>query len=611
MWFSLTTGSSRRSSNALARGGTRSFATCPLLLAGKPLSQAPNNMLRRSSWRWSPSANGISHRLRCSCTSSSRWRLYSSSPPSSHYCTSASASDDGGSSPVEQGEERPLHKADGATTVRVRYAPSPTGMMHLGGLRTALYNYLFARKHNGACILRLEDTDQTRQVEGALDNFLKIFDWVGLNFDEGPHVGGNYGPYIQSQRKHLYTKYANLLLENGGAYRCFCTPERLEQLRQNNKQAGEQSVYDRFCLRLPASQIQENLASGMAYTLRLRVPAGFTKFRDIVRRRVSFKNATIDDQVLIKSDGFPTYHLASVVDDHLMGITHVIRGEEWLTSTPKHLMLYKYFGWTPPQFAHIPLLLNPDKTKLSKRQGGASVEEYMEQLYLPEAIVNFVAMLGWSPGEGTQEVFTLPELIQQFSLERVHNSGAIVNKTKLIWFNGKHLRTRMEQNMPSILGTVRQILKAEVPDIDNFPEASIIDVLELFKDRLERLQDIVPEGLFFFKRPDLSTPEAVAIREKIWGSATTNIEDLLQVFMERLRSVDSEEGMQANNLALLIQEVSSNANQEPSTKTLLFHSLRFVLTGKDSGPSLAHTINILGKQETLDRLSLFLRQTKC
>src|SRR3990172_6093884 len=276
----------------------------------------------------------------------------------------------------------------------VRFAPSPTGFLHIGGLRTALYNYLFARNSNGKIILRIEDTDRKRFVEGAVDSLLETLDWVGLDFDEGPNVGGENGPYFQSQRLDIYKKYAEQLVRNGKAYYAFDTPERLKELREKQLKANEQTKYDKFALTLSVDEIQKKLADGEPYVVRLNVPSGeFVIVDDLIRGKVEFDTDIVDDQILIKSDGYPTYHLANVVDDYLMGVTHVIRGEEWLSSTPKHVLLYEFLIWEKPVFAHLPLLLNPDKSKLSKRQGDVAVEDYRTKGYLKEALINFVALL--------------------------------------------------------------------------------------------------------------------------------------------------------------------------------------------------------------------------
>ncbi|MEK7189941.1 MAG: glutamate--tRNA ligase, partial [Patescibacteria group bacterium] len=326
----------------------------------------------------------------------------------------------------------------------VRFAPSPTGFLHVGSLRTALYNFLFARQHNGDFILRLEDTDRARYVAGAAESLLKTLAAAGLDWDEGPMLSdkekGKFGPYVQSERMEIYKKYAAELVDKDRAYYCFCPAERLEKLRQTQQANKQPTMYDGLCCGLDRSSVAKNLKENKPHVIRLAVPKeGMTKFKDIIRGEVEFENKLIDDQVLVKSDGFPTYHLANVVDDHLMKITHVIRGDEWLSSTPKHIVLYDAFGWDAPRFAHIPLLLNPDKSKLSKRQGDVAVEDYLKKGYLPEVLINFMALLGWNPGT-EQEIFSLSKLIKAFDISKAQKAGAVFNLEKLDWMSGEYIK---------------------------------------------------------------------------------------------------------------------------------------------------------------------------
>jgi exopolysaccharide biosynthesis WecB/TagA/CpsF family protein len=314
--------------------------------------------------------------------------------------------------------------------VRTRFAPSPTGFLHIGGLRTALYNYLYAKQHKGKFILRIEDTDQERLVPNAQQQLIQTLKSFNLEFDEGPGIEGKYGPYIQSQRLHLYQEYVQKLLDSKAAYYCFCTTERLQELREMQEQVHQPSKYDRHCLQLNIKEIEEKIKNNEPHVVRLRIPEGHTSFNDLIRGEVSVDNQVLDDQIILKSDGYPTYHLANVVDDHLMKITHVIRGEEWIPSTPKHIILYQAFGWLPPEFSHLPLLLNADKSKLSKRQGDVAAEDYLQKGYLPEALLNFIALLGWNPGTD-DEIFSLSELTTKFTLEKVQKSGAVFNIQKL------------------------------------------------------------------------------------------------------------------------------------------------------------------------------------
>ncbi|MFC1848428.1 glutamate--tRNA ligase, partial [Chloroflexota bacterium] len=326
-------------------------------------------------------------------------------------------------------------------SIRVRFAPSPTGHPHIGNIRTALFNWLFARHHGGTFILRIEDTDQTRKVEGALESILESLRWLGLDWDEGPETGGDYGPYFQSERLGLYHKRFQQLLDSDHAYRCYCSTERLAQMRDEMAERKESvRSYDRRCRYLsPAERVQFE-SQGIAPVIRFKVPLeGQTTFHDLIKGDITFDNSELDDIVLLKSDGYPTYHLANIVDDHLMEISHVMRADEWLSSTPRHVLLYQALGWEPPQFAHLPMILGPDKAKLSKRHGATSIVEYRDQGYLPQAMMNFLAMLGWSLDDKT-EIFSAEELVQHFSIDRISKAPAVFNRDKLDWINGLYIR---------------------------------------------------------------------------------------------------------------------------------------------------------------------------
>ncbi|MCH7773967.1 MAG: glutamate--tRNA ligase, partial [Bacteroidetes bacterium] len=381
---------------------------------------------------------------------------------------------------------------------RVRFAPSPTGFLHIGGLRTALYNYLFAKNQNGKIILRIEDTDRKRFVEGAVENLLKTLEWAGIDFDEGPEIGGESEPYFQSQRLEIYKKYADDLISKGKAYYAFDTPERLQHLREQQQKLNQQTMYDKFALTLSQDEVGKKLENGETYVVRLNVqPNETVVVDDLIRGKVEFDTNIVDDQVLIKSDGFPTYHLANVVDDHLMGITHVIRGEEWLSSTPKHVLLYEYLGWEKPVFAHLPLLLNPDKSKLSKRQGDVAVEDYRNKGYLKEALINFVALLGWNPGD-EQEFFTMEELINKFSLERVHKAGAVFNIEKLNWLNAEHLRSKPNDELLLMLKDElsKSYYKDKVLDDDY-----LLLIIEAMKPRVSFVNEFITKCTYFYTEP--------------------------------------------------------------------------------------------------------------
>ncbi|MCK5032125.1 MAG: glutamate--tRNA ligase [Calditrichia bacterium] len=464
--------------------------------------------------------------------------------------------------------------------VRVRFAPSPTGFVHVGSLRTALYNYLFAKHNQGDFILRIEDTDQTRFVEGAVENLISTLKWSGLDYDEGPEKDGKYGPYFQSQRKEIYNSHIKYLLDNDNAYRCFCSAERLDQLRNEQVEKNIDPKYDGKCRKLNKNE-SEKKAEHESYVIRLKVPEqGETIVDDIIRGKVSFQNDLIDDQVLIKSDGYPTYHFANVVDDHLMQISHVIRGEEWLPSTPKHLILYKCFGWELPQFAHLPLLLNPDKSKLSKRQGDVAVEDYRIKGFLPQAMNNFVALLGWNKGDN-QEIFSMHELIEHFSLERVNKAGSVFNAEKLNWMNGMYLRNLPDseyleialEKMKSFGYDTGEILKNEAIALS-------------FKERITTVNDLKEKASIFFEE-GIKLYENEALE---WIKKPTS----QKVFSFMLKEL---ENISEVNLDVF-KKVMKNVQQQSGVKGQdLWMPVRAAMTGMISGPELPIVIEIFGKQK--------------
>ncbi len=472
------------------------------------------------------------------------------------------------------------------SAIRVRFAPSPTGFLHVGGLRTALYNYLFARKHNGTFILRIEDTDRSRYVEGAVDNLIQTLQWAGLDYDEGPGKGGNAGPYVQSERISVYEEHARRLIADGNAYYAFDTPEELEEMRKAQEQKGLNPKYDRRALRLSPDEVRAKREAGTPAVVRMKMPDSATAIaiEDLIRGRVEFLSDSIDDQVLLKSDGYPTYHLANVVDDHLMGITHVIRGEEWLSSTPKHVLLYRYFGWEVPAFAHLPLLLNPDKTKLSKRQGDVAVEDYRQKGYLKEALVNFVALLGWNPGDD-REIFSLQNLAQEFSLERVGKSGAVFNIEKLNWMNAQHLRAKPNEEL---LEMVRPHLAAA--GITTVDDGYVLRVIVLMRERVEKTEDFVRLGSYFFMDPEVYDEQA---RRKSWKQESGGL--MNQVAL-RLRTLETET---ADVVEAAVRGVAEENNVGAGK---LIHPLRLVLTGMGGGPGLFDIMALIGRKTCVRRI---------
>lgn len=479
--------------------------------------------------------------------------------------------------------------------VRVRFAPSPTGYLHVGGLRTALYNYLFAKHNGGKFILRIEDTDQSRKVEGAVENLIAALEWTGVHYDEGPNRDGNHGPYVQSERLKLYHQHATQLVERGKAYYCFCTSERLEEVRQKQTAAKLQPSYDRHCRDLPKDEAERRRAAGERHVVRMKVPlGGELTFEDIIRGTVTFSCSVLDDQVILKSDGFPTYHLAVVVDDYLMEITHVIRGEEWLSSTPKHVLLYQFFGWELPTFAHLPLLLNPDKSKLSKRQGDVAVEDYRAKGYLKEAIINFVAFLGWNPGD-EREIFSLDELVKEFSLERVGKSGAVFNIEKLNWLNAQHLRKKSDAE---VLAMVREYLAQSPLSNKHIDDAYLLQIISAMRERASFVKDFVEKSPYFFEPP---VEYDSAIVKKRWKQETPEqMRKLIEEFalLEQPKKEDYEAALHR------VADALGVGNGE------LIHGLRLAVSGMGIGPGLYDIVFILGKEETIRRISAAIERLK-
>ncbi|HOJ17320.1 MAG: glutamate--tRNA ligase [Ignavibacteriales bacterium] len=471
--------------------------------------------------------------------------------------------------------------------VRVRFAPSPTGYLHVGGLRTALYNYLFARHTSGKFILRIEDTDRARFVPGAVENLIDTLRWSGLTYDEGPDKDGGFGPYIQSERLEIYKEYTTRLINSGKAYYCFCTPERLKELRESQTEQKLQGKYDKHCLSLSADEIQNKLNNNIPHVVRLNVPANeIVTVHDIIRGTVEFDSNTVDDQVLLKSDGYPTYHLANVVDDHLMKITHVIRGEEWLPSTPKHVLLYNAFGWEIPEFAHLPLLLNPDKSKLSKRQGDVAVEDYRSKGFLKEALVNFVALLGWNAGDD-REFYYLDELISGFSLERVNKSGAVFNIEKLNWLNFEHLR---QKPVHEVISMLRTELKSSDFSSYEFPDNYLAQVIESMRERVSFVKELLTKSPYFFQLP-AGYDEATL--KKRWKEDSHLLLSKLRDNFVRLSDPTKEDFENSLHNTALENNVGNGK---------LIHPLRLAVSGMGEGPGVFDIVAILGKEETIKRI---------
>ncbi|MGI8608290.1 MAG: glutamate--tRNA ligase [Candidatus Dormibacteria bacterium] len=473
-------------------------------------------------------------------------------------------------------------------TVRVRFAPSPTGALHPGSARTVLFNFLFARGNGGQFVLRIEDTDRARLGEGSLDTILDGMRWLGLQWDEGPEIGGPHAPYFQSERLGLYRVEVDRLLQKGDAYPCFCTRERLDALRAEQQRAGRPTRYDRHCAGLQPTELSQRVEAGEAHVVRMRVREGQTIVHDVVRGELTFENSSQDDQVILKSDGYPTYHLAATVDDHLMEITHVIRGDEWLASAPKHVMLYGMLGWTPPLFLHVPLVLGPDKAKLSKRHGAASVLEYREMGYLPAAMVNFLALLGWSPGT-EQEVFTIEQLIAAFDITRVQVSPAVFDVAKLDNLNGQHIRA-----LPVV--ELARALRPFVPDLsDTLLEAAV----PLVQERIQRLTEAGALLSFLVDRPTEIADDLLPRPRGTDGRPFEGRDRLEQVVavLQDTRLL-FETGPVGPQLEAGMREIAAARDWKAGD---IFMCARIALTGSRVTPPLLESAAMLGQAECLVR----------
>ncbi len=483
-----------------------------------------------------------------------------------------------------------------ADNVRVRFAPSPTGLLHIGGLRTALYNYLFARRHGGTFVLRIEDTDRSRYVEEAEADILDSLAWAGLDFDEGPEKGGPHAPYYQSERGDLYKRYVDQLIASGDAYYAFDTPAEIDAMRERLKTPDNPTpTYDAStrmemanALTLDAVEVQRRLDAGDEFVVRLKVPRGRSaRFEDLVRGWVSFDTSEVDDQVLLKSDGMPTYHLANVVDDHTMDITHVIRGEEWLPSVPKHLLLYEFLGWEPPAMAHLPLILSPTGGKLSKRNADkmgipVSVKDYREEGYEPEALVNFLAFLGWNPGD-ERELFSLDELVEAYSVERTAHSGAQFDLDKLQWINGQHLRALP---MSEIAERAREAVEARVGPVET---GQLEAAVGLMRERLTFARDLA-DAAYLFEDP---TDFEEAGVQKRWKDDSAH---LVRLYADRL---EADVAFTVESTEAVMRQL---AEDEGAGFGRIIHPVRLATTGVTVGAGMFETLVVLGRDATIRRL---------
>jgi glutamyl-tRNA synthetase len=474
--------------------------------------------------------------------------------------------------------------------VRVRFAPSPTGLPHVGNIRTALFNWLFARHSQGQFIVRIEDTDVARSVEGAIEAILEGLHWLGLDWDEGPEVGGEYGPYLQSQRLDIYRAIAQQLVKQGDAYLCYCSPQRLEQMRAEQMRRKEPPGYDRLCRNLTAEERAQLESKGNTPVIRFTTPlAGDTGFHDLIRGQVTFDNRNLDDFVLLKSDGYPTYHLANVVDDHLMEISHVLRADEWLASTPRHVLLYKALDYEPPLFAHLPMILGPDRSKLSKRHGAVSVLDYRERGYPPEAVVNFLALLGWSLDDRT-ELISREQLVRHFSLERIGKTGAIFNIDKLDWMSGVYIR---QLPADEFLERVLPFLETGLPQSIKRPISReyVQQMAPLIQERITTFGDAAEYAEFFFIE-ELDYDPAL-LSADMTGEAALKA---LGATNERLQDLDS---FDASSLEGVLRPLASELGLKAGE---FFGLLRVATTGRTAAPPLFQTMAVLGKERCLKRI---------
>jgi glutamyl-tRNA synthetase len=475
--------------------------------------------------------------------------------------------------------------------IKTRFPPSPTGYLHVGSLRTALYNYFYAKKHNGTFLLRIEDTDRERYVAGAVESLIGTLDRMKIDYDEGPVMkngkivekGGN-GPYAQSARLEIYKKYAKQLVDSGYAYHCFCSKERLSELREQQQEIKQTTKYDRACLKLSSEEIKTKLESGESNVIRMKIPEGKTTFHDEIRGDITIENQENDDQVLLKADGFPTYHLAVVVDDHLMGVTHVIRGEEWISSVPKHVMLYTWFGFPLPTFAHLPLILNTDKSKLSKRQGDVAVEDYFAKGFLEEALENFVSLLGYNP-TADREIYTREEFIEHFELTKINKSGAVFDVNKLLWMNGQYIKMLSDE---TFVAKVKPFLKGEVED-DILRRICVIE-----KTRINLLSEITTvidsyQSITNFSKEML-----------VWKKSDSEDAKLqLKNIFEFISSLDDSV---FNNLELIEQAIAGYIKDNGLQNGNVLWPLRVSLSGAERSPSPFELLWVLQKQESMKRI---------
>ncbi|PID87516.1 glutamate--tRNA ligase [Candidatus Gracilibacteria bacterium] len=488
--------------------------------------------------------------------------------------------------------------------VRTRFAPSPTGYLHIGSLRTVLYNYLYAKKNNGKFLLRIEDTDRTRLVDGSVENMLDVLASVGIIPDEGPNNPGNSGPYFQSERLEIYKKYAKKLIEDNKAYYCFCDKKRLDDLRNEQTELKLPTKYDQKCRFLSEDEIENNLKNNIPYTIRLKVQKNKKiVFFDTVKGKIEVDSKDIDDQVLMKTDGYPTYHLANVVDDYLMNITDVIRGDEWIPSTPKHIIIYEAFGWKVPNFTHLPLLLDKNKKKLSKRTGDVSVESYLEKGYLTEAIINYIALLGWNP-KTTEEFFSIEELINRFEIKNVNKSGAVFDIERLGFFSSKYINGI---EIDILFGKLKSYLekydKPLLEIIEKYDEDYNKKILSEIKSRMEKLSDYKELTTFFYsERKEID--KDLIINPKMKIDSLDMVKNGLILTLDILNNSDIDINNPENIKNIFIERIKL-ANMKNGQ---VLWPVRVALSGEQFSPGALELLYILGKEKSIERIEKCLKE---
>jgi glutamyl-tRNA synthetase len=488
--------------------------------------------------------------------------------------------------------------------VRVRYAPSPTGLQHIGGVRTALFNYFFARANGGKFILRVEDTDRERYSDESLQDLYDTLSWLGIEWDEGPVVGGPCGPYVQSERFDLYRQYAEQLVREGKAYYCYCTSERLEALRKEQQATkSSRQGYDRHCRNLTEEQRAEYERQGIKPVIRLKVPLeGKTSFQDVLMGTITRKNKDVSpDPVLLKSDGFPTYHLANVIDDHLMGITHIMRAQEWIPSGPLHVLLYEAFGWEPPLYCHLPMVMGKDGQKLSKRHGSTSVQDFRKKGYLPEALMNYVSLVGWSY-DGQREFFSKEDLEQLFCLEKINKAPGVFDYKKLDWFNGQYIRQTDDGKLSSLLLPYLEEAGFVTLPLDETQKQRMETLVPAVKERLKVLSDVVPLSRFLFEEPTFSDPLLFCGKGVDLPSTCKALEDGYRILREGLEGKAGDSAIE-ERLVALATEMGIKVNG-------VFMPIRVAITGSSVSLPLFDSIRLLGQEKTFDRIEKALALLK-